>query len=120
MRVLLTGATGFIGSHVARVLVTAGCDVQALVRPGAARDRIADLEGRLGIVAGDVASVADPAVLAPLAPEVCIHLAWYAEPGRYLHAVGENLVSMTLPGTGVDGAAKKARARPRRSKAAAK
>ncbi|MEA2565611.1 MAG: dependent epimerase/dehydratase family, partial [Actinomycetota bacterium] len=43
MRVLLTGATGFIGSHVARVLVTAGCDVQALVRPGAARDRIADL-----------------------------------------------------------------------------
>jgi nucleoside-diphosphate-sugar epimerase len=94
VRVLLTGATGFIGSHVARVLVTAGCDVQALVRPGAARDRIADLEGRLGIVAGDVASVADPAVLAPLAPEVCIHLAWYAEPGRYLHAVGENLASL--------------------------
>src|ERR1700731_3037206 len=35
VRVLLTGATGFIGSQVARVLVGAGCDVHALVRPGA-------------------------------------------------------------------------------------
>jgi nucleoside-diphosphate-sugar epimerase len=94
VRVLLTGATGFIGSQVARVLVTAGCDVQALVRPGASRDRIADLEGRLVTIEGDLASIADADVLGRIAPEVCIHLAWYAEPGRYLHAVSQNLASL--------------------------
>jgi dihydroflavonol-4-reductase len=32
-RVLLTGATGFIGSHVARQMLAAGYEVRALVRP---------------------------------------------------------------------------------------
>jgi nucleoside-diphosphate-sugar epimerase len=30
-RVLLTGVTGFIGSHVARLLVREGCEVIGLV-----------------------------------------------------------------------------------------
>src|SRR6266542_4133310 len=34
MRVLLTGATGFLGSHIAHALVAAGHEVVALVRPG--------------------------------------------------------------------------------------
>ncbi len=41
--VLLTGATGFIGSSVARVLLEAGCAVRALVRPGADDRAIAGL-----------------------------------------------------------------------------
>ncbi|MEA2500723.1 MAG: hypothetical protein QOD01_834 [Actinomycetota bacterium] len=94
MRVLLTGATGFIGSQVARVLVGAGCDVHALVRPGASRARTTGLESELTFIEGDLASIADADVLRRIAPEVCIHLAWYAEPGSYLHAVHENLASL--------------------------
>jgi dihydroflavonol-4-reductase len=41
MRILVTGATGFIGWHLCRVLRGRGHDVRALARPGAA---IADLE----------------------------------------------------------------------------
>ncbi len=35
MKVLVTGATGFIGSHVTRMLLDEGHDVRALVQPGA-------------------------------------------------------------------------------------
>ncbi len=40
---LVTGATGFVGSAVARVLLGAGHRVRALVRPGADRRNLADL-----------------------------------------------------------------------------
>jgi dihydroflavonol-4-reductase len=46
---LLTGATGFIGSHVARLLVERGDELRALVRKGAAVD---DLEA--DIAQGDI------------------------------------------------------------------
>jgi nucleoside-diphosphate-sugar epimerase len=41
--VALTGATGFIGSTLARVLHQAGWEVRALVRPGTAANRLSDL-----------------------------------------------------------------------------
>jgi nucleoside-diphosphate-sugar epimerase len=42
MKVLVTGATGFTGGHLARHLVSTGCTVAALVRP-ASRGRADDL-----------------------------------------------------------------------------
>lgn len=91
MRVLVTGATGFIGSHVARVLVRQGHDVHAMLRHGADTWRIADLLDSLFVARGDVGAPEhlEPA-LARIRPEVCFHLAWYAVPGKYLMAV-ENL-----------------------------
>lgn len=93
-RVLLTGAAGFIGSQVARVLVDAGCDVQALVRQGGDQSRLAGFGTRLSVIEGDLGTPSCLAMLQRLEPEMCLHLAWYAEPGGYLHAPAENLAAL--------------------------
>ena len=43
MRVLMTGATGFVGAHVAQVVIDQGHDVCALVRPTSNLDTLAGL-----------------------------------------------------------------------------
>ncbi|WP_164975654.1 NAD-dependent epimerase/dehydratase family protein [Sphingobium fluviale] len=45
MRVLLTGATGFLGSHIAAHLVVRGDDVLAIHRPGTRLDRLQKVIG---------------------------------------------------------------------------
>jgi dihydroflavonol-4-reductase len=47
MKALVTGATGFIGSHLVRELVVAGHDVRALVRPHADRRGLAGVDVRV-------------------------------------------------------------------------
>lgn len=44
-RILVTGAAGFIGSHIAHRLVSEGALVHALVRPGSDQVRLRDLAG---------------------------------------------------------------------------
>ncbi|MFM9829102.1 MAG: hopanoid-associated sugar epimerase [Sphingomonas sp.] len=48
----VTGASGFVGSAVARALVARGVTVRALVRPSSPRDNIAGLD--IEIVTGDI------------------------------------------------------------------
>jgi nucleoside-diphosphate-sugar epimerase len=82
MRVLLTGGAGFIGSHVARLAVEEGHEVMALVRPGRSLRRLEAIRDRIRFLEGDLRQA--PALEAPLrvrVPDVCLHLAWYAEPG---------------------------------------
>jgi dihydroflavonol-4-reductase len=45
-RTLITGATGFIGSHVTRLLVARGDDVTVLVRPGSSLQMLGGLDVR--------------------------------------------------------------------------
>jgi dihydroflavonol-4-reductase len=52
MKAFITGATGFVGSHVARALADLGADLRLLVRASSRTDNIADL--RAEIVAGDL------------------------------------------------------------------
>jgi dihydroflavonol-4-reductase len=58
MTTLVTGASGFLGSHVARQLVARGEDVRVLLRPSSTNRAIADLS--LEYVTGDLR---DPASL---------------------------------------------------------
>jgi dTDP-6-deoxy-L-talose 4-dehydrogenase (NAD+) len=110
--VLVTGAAGFIGSHVTRVLLDAGCEVLALVSPGDEVPwRLSDLmgvvdvnrsrsggfessHGRLRLLRGRLSDTPSlESSVTSWRPEACIHLAWYAEPGKYLTS-DENLASL--------------------------
>jgi nucleoside-diphosphate-sugar epimerase len=79
MRILLTGATGFIGSHVARELVRRGHEVHVTVRPASDRSRLTGVESQLRFHEGGMDAV-------PVDADVTVHLAWYAVPGKYLTA----------------------------------
>lgn len=73
--VLVTGASGFIGSHLVRALVDRGHDVTAVVRRGRA-DRV-PLNGRVSVVAADLRDLgAVEGALQERRCEVVVHLAW--------------------------------------------
>ena len=120
MRVLLTGASGFIGSHLARLALAEGHEVMALVRPGSSLRRLEGVRDRLQLLEGDLCdALALKTPLSTRVPDVCLHLAWYAEPGvkywdhehrdcltgslaflRVLHAVG--CPRLVIAGTSVE------------------
>jgi len=52
MKAFVTGATGFVGSHVARALAEQGAELRLLVRPSSRTDNIADL--RAEVATGDL------------------------------------------------------------------
>ena len=93
-RVLLTGAAGFIGSHVARLLVSEGHHVTAILRPATDRRRIREIEGRLTILEGDLGTLdALASSIRAARPEICIHLAWQELYGKASGAA--NISSLT-------------------------
>jgi len=76
---------------VARVLVQQGCEVHALIRESSNTYRIKDLLPALHVVNGDLLDGATVAQqVRELRPELCLHLAWYVEPGKYASAL-ENM-----------------------------
>lgn len=87
-RLFVTGASGFIGSHVVRHALLCDCEVAALIRPGQSAWRLENVSDRLTRITGDFTRPESfRAALAEWRPDACIHLAWYAEPGKYVHAV---------------------------------
>jgi nucleoside-diphosphate-sugar epimerase len=85
--ILLTGAAGFVGRQVLRVLGERGCRVRPVVRAGK--------QEMLARDAAIEAIVASPDIFAESAAwwartcsgaNTVIHAAWYAEPGQYLQS----------------------------------
>jgi nucleoside-diphosphate-sugar epimerase len=103
-RVLLTGATGFIGSRAIAPLLAAGCEVHAIARSaGEATARDGETGAGVGASAsgGESAAVvwhkadllddrASAAAVREIAAERLLHFAWTTEHGRFWSAP-ENL-----------------------------
>ena len=89
-RVLLTGASGFVGRHALDALLDAGHEVHAV-----ARQQPPERDGVAASVSWHVADLTDPLALehvaAGVGADALVHLAWYVEHGSYWHS-RENVV----------------------------
>jgi nucleoside-diphosphate-sugar epimerase len=75
-RVLVTGATGFIGSHLARRLVVQGAEVAVFMRASSDPCLLADVLDRVAVHEVDICDEDSvSAVLAHICPDVVFHLA---------------------------------------------
>jgi len=95
MKVLLTGATGFLGSQVLASLIAAEDEVVALRRPRTDRTIKPSItpSGRpqVTLVDGDLRDAARlAAIFRDHRPDAVVHLAWFTQHGAYWTAV-ENL-----------------------------
>ena len=79
MKILVTGATGFIGRACVRAALARGHEVAALIRPAS--------PGLPGLavtkIMGDLVQP-DWRAIEAFAPDSCLHCAWITTPGEYL------------------------------------
>lgn len=91
-RCLVTGAGGFIGSHLTRLLVEMGAETYALVSEvsSVVPIRLAALKHEISIVSGNVAdSSAMRRVAETVRPEIIFHLAAFTHVGKSFGRVDE-------------------------------
>jgi nucleoside-diphosphate-sugar epimerase len=94
LRVVVTGASGFIGAQVTKILLDRNHQVTLLIMPGDPMIRLQHVQNRFETI---TARLEDTKLLeksiSRFKPEACIHLAWYAEPGKYLDSA-QNIQSL--------------------------
>jgi nucleoside-diphosphate-sugar epimerase len=93
MKVIVTGASGYIGRHVLLPLLDSGCEVYAI-----SRRRNVDFEWPRGVrvITFDLFDdAARQKAFAEISPQWLLHLAWYAEHGKFWEAQ-ENIAWLSL------------------------
>ena len=97
MRVFVTGATGFVGSHLTKLLVKRGATVAVLLRPGSETWRIANVLPYITQIEGDMLALQEAQNrILDFAPDTILHLAWYGVSNRYRNdeaQINNNLAS---------------------------
>lgn len=78
MRALITGATGFIGSHLTRILLAQGASLAILKRTNRPAARIHDLLPHVTPIIGDLQHIEQiEAPVMAFKPDVIFHLGWH-------------------------------------------
>ncbi len=85
MRILVTGATGFIGSAFARLALSRGHQVAGLAIPGEALPERWPAAQNLSWIRGTLEQAPWQEVRT-FQPEACVHTAWITAPGVYLES----------------------------------
>lgn len=99
MRCLVTGATGFLGSHLLARLLNQGCEIAVTVREGSNCWRIEPLLPQVTRIQTDLAHIsAAAAQVREFQPEIIFHLAWTGgNSARYNDDVAQ--IRANLPGS---------------------
>ncbi len=90
-RVLVTGGSGFIGSHLVNRLVAEGCEVAVMVRYGNVMrcERLRYLWDKLTIIEADLRNRGSLEAMCDFKPEIVYHLAAYNHVGESYRQVEE-------------------------------
>src|SRR5215467_11244121 len=96
MRILVTGATGFIGSAFSRLALSRGYQIGGLMLPTEQPPADLPADENLTWFKGTLAQPPWDA-MAAFRPETCVHFAWVATPGVYLESPeNENYFNWSL------------------------
>ena len=74
-RVIVTGATGFVGSHLCRRLISGDSEVHVIVRRGSNLSQLKDIRSKLTIHNHDGSTASMIEILRTCKPKVVFHLA---------------------------------------------
>jgi len=98
-RCLVTGATGFLGSHLVKRLLLEDCEVAVTVRTGSSQLRIEPFLPQLMLIESDLAAIARAAdQIHGFQPEIVLHLAWTGgNSARYNDDIAQ--IQSNLPGS---------------------
>lgn len=81
-KILVTGASGFVGAATAQRLVEDGHDVAVLLRSTSDPRRIGNVLDRLTVIRGDMMEIAaSQAAVGAFGPDTVVHLAWNSVKG---------------------------------------
>ncbi len=90
MRALVTGAAGFIGSYLTRVLLRERATVAVVLRPGSDAWRIREVLPSVRVIRGDLRQLAEVrSAILDFAPETVFHLAWHGVMSEHRNAIDQ-------------------------------